>query len=584
ALLTALLVPAPVGAYWSAAGSGTGTGTVETLGAGSTPTTSVSGQSVTVTWAQTSFHGGLLGAFNGGGYTVRRYLSTGGTAVTPAGTCAAPVSGSAATLSCTDTPVPFGLWRYTVAPVLGSAWTATESATSVVTAVVPAAPTLSAASGTAGQIDLSWPAVGGASGYNVYRRTTGSYYYATPLNGAAPVAGTTYADLATTNGTTYSYVVRAVGAGANGGTLESADSNEGSALADSTAPTGVVLTNPGSPLRGTVALAATASDTGTGIATAAFQYAPTSTSTWTTACTDATSPYGCSWATAGVTDGVYDLRVVATDGAGNTTTSATVTGRRIDNTAPAATLADPGALLRGTVTLTSTASDGGSGLASVNIQRAPAGGSAWTDVCTGTTGVSPCSFDTTAVADGAYDLRILAVDVAGNQAIVAVANRTIDNTRPTATDIQAANVSGGTASLPEAGDTVTFSFSEPIAPASVLAGWSGASTPVTVRISAATPGVLTVFDAANSSQLPLGSANLGLRYALAALVFNNSTMVRTGSTITVTLGTLALGGLQSIGTGNATLSWTTVATPTDPAGNALTAATTTESGTADRDF
>ncbi|MEA2126909.1 MAG: hypothetical protein QOI80_3691, partial [Solirubrobacteraceae bacterium] len=93
ALLTALLAAAPAGAYWSASGSGPGTGTVDTRGAGNTPTAGVSGQTVTVTWAQTSFHGGLLGTFSGGGYTVRRYLSTGGAAVTPGGTCAAAVSG-----------------------------------------------------------------------------------------------------------------------------------------------------------------------------------------------------------------------------------------------------------------------------------------------------------------------------------------------------------------------------------------------------------------------------------------------------------------------------------------------------------
>jgi fibronectin type 3 domain-containing protein len=487
AALPALLAPAQAGAYWSASGSGTGAATVDTLATGTTPTTSVSGRTVTVSWAQTNFHGGLLGTFSGGRYTVRRYLSTGGGAITPAGTCAATVTGSAATLSCTDTNVSFGLWRYTVTPELTGSWTATESPKSGVTTVVPIAPTVTAASGTAGRIDLSWPAVNGASGYNVYRRTTGSFDYGSPLNGGTPVSGTAYADLATTNGTTYGYVLRAVAASANGGTLESADSNEAAALADAAGPS-VVLSDPGSAIRGTVALAASATDTGSGVAGLLYQYTAAGGSSWTTACTGATTPFGCPWATTGVADGVYDLRVVATDAVGNTTTSATV------------------------------------------------------------------------------------------------AARAVDNTRPTGTDIQSANVSGGTASLAEAGDTVTFTFSEAIAPASVLAGWSGATTPVTVRISAAASGVLTVHDSANTSQLPLGSVSLGMRYGLTALTFSNSTMVRSGSTITVTLGTLALGGVQSLGTGTGTLSWTTVPTPTDLAGNTLTAATITESGTADRDF
>ena len=80
--------------------------------------------------------------------------------------------------------------------------------------------------------------------------------------------------------------------------------------------------------------------------------------------TDTGSPYSVSFDTSGVSDGLYDLRTVATDVAGNTTISALVTNRRVDNTAPTASLDDPGANLRGTVTLTSTASDAGSGVAS----------------------------------------------------------------------------------------------------------------------------------------------------------------------------------------------------------------------------
>ena len=40
------------------------------------------------------------------------------------------------------------------------------------------------------------------------------------------------------------------------------------------------------------------------------------------------------WDTTGVSDGLYDLRVVTTDNVGNTFTSATITNVRVDNTAP----------------------------------------------------------------------------------------------------------------------------------------------------------------------------------------------------------------------------------------------------------
>ncbi len=84
----------------------------------------------------------------------------------------------------------------------------------------------------------------------------------------------------------------------------------------------------------------------------------------------------------------------------------------------------------------------------------------------------------------------------------------VDNTAPTASSISAANKTGGTQSRPEQGDTITFTYSEPIDPDSILSGWTGASTNVTVRITNATNDSLAVWDTANTTQLPLGSVNL----------------------------------------------------------------------------
>src|SRR5262249_24074938 len=58
----------------------------------------------------------------------------------------------------------------------------------------------------------------------------------------------------------------------------------------------------------------------------------------------------------GTPDGLYDLRAVATDSAGSTSASPTVTQRLIANVAPVAILADPGATLQGSVTLSAVAS------------------------------------------------------------------------------------------------------------------------------------------------------------------------------------------------------------------------------------
>jgi len=91
-----------------------------------------------------------------------------------------------------------------------------------------------------------------------------------------------------------------------------------------------------------------------------------------------------------------------------------------------------------------------------------------------------------------------------------VVGRAIDNTAPTGVDVEATNVAGGTVGKAEQGDVVTYTFSEPMKAASVLAGWDGASTPVVVRFNQMNPAdVLTVFDSSDTTQLALGSVTSG---------------------------------------------------------------------------
>jgi hypothetical protein len=199
---------------------------------------------------------------------------------------------------------------------------------------------------------------------------------------------------------------------------------------DNTVPS-TTMTDPGTPLRGTVGLNATAADPGSaasGLASVAIQYG--TGGSWTTVCTRTSSPASCSLNTTTVTDGVYDVRSLATDRAGNTATS-TVTSRRIDNTAPTSTVTDPGAALHGTVTVTGTPSDAGSGVASWVLQRRPSSGGSWTTICTSTTSPYSCSWNTTTLTDGLYDLQAITTDAAGNATTSAtVASRRVDNTNP----------------------------------------------------------------------------------------------------------------------------------------------------------
>jgi Bacterial Ig domain len=356
---------------------------------------------------------------------------------------------------------------------------------------------------------------------------------------------------------------------------------------DNTAPT-AGMTDPGAYLVGaSVALSATGTDGGSGVANVTIQRSPAGAGAWTDVCADTTSPYGCTFDSTALSDGLYDFRAITTDNAGNAMTSATVTNRRVDNTAPTAGLTDPGAYLRGTtVALSATGTDGGSGVLNVKIQRAPTGTSTWTDICTDASSPYSCTWDTTGVTDGGYDLRAVATDNAGNVTnSTTVVNRVVDNTAPTAVDVQTTNVGGGTLGRPESGDTVIFTYSEQILATSILAGWNGSSTAVTLHINnQGGNDRLEVWNAANSAKLPLTNTFLALtnNYVTADTTFS-ATMVQSGSTITVTIGTLT-GGTVTTDATTGLMSWAPSATATDLAGNLASTTAATESGTADTDF
>ena len=355
---------------------------------------------------------------------------------------------------------------------------------------------------------------------------------------------------------------------------------------DNTAPT-AGMNDPGAYLAGTtVSLSATGTDGGSGVANVKIQRSPAGAGTWTDVCTDTSSPYGCTFDSTAVSDGLYDFRAITTDNAGNTTTSSTVANRRVDNTAPTAGLTDPGAYLRATVTLNATGTDGGSGVLNVKIQRAPTGTSTWTDICTDAVTPYSCAWDTTGVTNGGYDLRAVTTDNAGNVTnSTTVVNRIVDNTAPAASDVQTTNVGGGTLGRPENGDTLTFTYTEQILTTSILAGWNGTSTAVTVRINnQGANDRLEVWNAANTAKLPLTNTFLALtnNYVTGDATFTG-TMVQSGASITITLGNVSGGPVTTDAT-TGLMAWAPSATATDLAGNACSTTSVNESGAADTDF
>ena len=109
---------------------------------------------------------------------------------------------------------------------------------------------------------------------------------------------------------------------------------------DDVAPT-VSIGDPGTNLRQTITLQASASDADSGVVNVRFQRAPAGTVTWTNIGNlDTAAPYSVSFNTTSVADGLYDFRAVATDNAGNTSAAVT-SSERIDNGAPALTLTFP---------------------------------------------------------------------------------------------------------------------------------------------------------------------------------------------------------------------------------------------------
>lgn len=441
----------------------------------------------------------------------------------------------------------------------------------------------------------------------------------------------------------------------------------------------VSLTNPGTPLTGTVGLTASASSD-RGVASVVFQAAPANTTDWVTLCTDTVAPYTCSWNTLSVADDTYDLRATATDTAGYAKTS-TVAARVVDNYTLSVTLTDPGAM-SGTESLTATAANaGGGGIQSLTIQHRAVGATSWTDVCSGTTNPRTCGLDTTQLPNGARELRAVVTDLASHTAQSTMITRTVDNTPPTAapsippsgsgtvtmsadaeddgsgiayvafeafymgvwyefcrdttapytcsgdsaavpdgtysirvvvennagvrttsspssltidntapsgTDVQTGNVGGGTAGRMQSGDWIRLTWSETIAPASVLSGWTGSSQAVRVRVTDV-PGndQLDFYDSSGTTRLNLVSTaadlKLGGDYVTGTTEFN-ATMTQSGSSITVTLsGSPISGTVNTVGAAT-TMTWLPSAGAKDAANHPSSTAQVTETGTADVDF
>jgi hypothetical protein len=138
-------------------------------------------------------------------------------------------------------------------------------------------------------------------------------------------------------------------------------------LVDNTDPS-ATMDDPGAYLSGTVALTSTSDDGpgGSGIASVVYQRSPANAGTWTT--------IAQNWDSTTAADGLYDLRVVASDNAGNSQASAPVEDRLVDNTKPGLSSSTPadGSTVDAAGSLAVVASEALTGIANATIDGAAA--------------------------------------------------------------------------------------------------------------------------------------------------------------------------------------------------------------------
>ena len=209
---------------------------------------------------------------------------------------------------------------------------------------------------------------------------------------------------------------------------------------DTVAPTVTMTVPTNGSFTNNPTLTATAADNlgGSGLASVQFKYSSNGGSTWQNAGPAQTGgPFSFNLSSLGVSDGTYEAQAIATDNAGNTTTSAAVTFT-LDTVAPTVSMTGPSNnsfTANNEPTLTATAADntGGSGLASVQLQYISTSGGTWTNAGPVQTS-GPFSFTfSSPLTSGGYDARAIATDNAGNTATSSAIFFTVDQVAPTVT-------------------------------------------------------------------------------------------------------------------------------------------------------
>ncbi|MGZ8615107.1 MAG: hypothetical protein ACXWX4_10570 [Actinomycetota bacterium] len=495
--LAVIAGPSVAWAAWTGAGGGSGFGKAVTMPDGATPSASVTGRNVAVSWTQATFPDST--PVNAS--LVERY--DGADVAQGVGSACA---GTITTSGCTEAAVPPGTWTYTVIPK-HHAWIGTEGPQSV--AVTVAAPSLTFSSSTTLATlpgSLSGDVASFVTGETIVFRLddpdTGTVLSGSVTNSPIPFSGASPVNVT---------IPVLVSAGAH---------------------TVYAVGSMGSQ------------------ASAAFTVSPH----------DVTAP-------------TVSSAVIAKSGGG-------VGGfiRQNGGYYIYANVTDQGSPSSGIATVRANVSTVTTGATAVALTA-------------GSFSVEGVSFNyrsavqtaSNPLAAGSKPFSITATDVATNPVTQGGFSVTVDNTVPSAADVQTVN-GGATPGRAETGDQLVLTYSEPLDPSRILAGWTGASTTVTVRLVQNGGGDrVQIRNAADAAILPLGTVFLNRTdFTGSTRSFTGSTMVLSGSTITITLGTPS--GAVTTAAAAANMTWTPSNTAWDRAGNACSTTTRTELAPLDLDF
>ena len=189
--LCAALAPGAAYASWTASGAGSGAVKAAAIPTPAAPAATAAVHSVTMSWNPVT-----IGGRNVAGYTVKRYNAS-GTEQTVGSGCAGTIAG----VTCTETAVPGGNWRYTVTPTQ-AAWAGAESPQSAAVTVQAAGLTV-----TSSTTVTSLPATLTASVTNYMSGQTVKFRLDDPTSGTLLTGSTTPASMPASGAATASVTI-----------------------------------------------------------------------------------------------------------------------------------------------------------------------------------------------------------------------------------------------------------------------------------------------------------------------------------------------------------------------------------------